>query len=435
MAEAAFQQAKHPSRQTRITLWRMVLLALLLRLLVMAFLYPERLNPDRDHWRFAGETGRIARSIAEGQGFSSPLFANTGPTAWLTPVFPYLLAGVFKGFGVYTKASAIAILSLDCLFSALTCLPVFFIARKHFGERAAGWAGWAWAFFPYAIYFSAYFIWPTTLATLLLSTLFLVALNLERSPRFWSWSGFGLLGGFAALTDPIVVSVLPFLAAWMCYRLHQQGQRWIIPAAGAALAFFAVVTPWFVRNYRAFHAFIPFRSGFGLELYFGNNGNSWHWGPPGFHPSDNEEEWREYQQLGEVAYMAKKQRQALAFIEAHPGWYVGVSLRRVAYMWTGFWSFSRRYLAEEPFDPPNIVLSTTLTILAFLGLHRAFRDGIPIGMPYVIVFLFFPVIYYLTHPEDYHRRPIDPMFVVLSVYALTSCSRSSGAMSEEKSAR
>src|SRR5262249_48508646 len=130
-----------------------VMVALAVRLAVVALVYPERLNPDQDHWRFAGETGRIARSVAEGRGFSSPLRANTGPTAWMTPLYPLLLAGVFKILGVYTKASALAMLSLDSLFSALTCIPVFLIARRSFGEPAARWAGWGWAFFPYAIYF------------------------------------------------------------------------------------------------------------------------------------------------------------------------------------------------------------------------------------------------------------------------------------------
>jgi hypothetical protein len=41
-------------------------------------------------------------------------------------------------------------------------------------------------------------------------------------------------------------------------------------------------------------------------------------------------------------------------------------------------------------------------------------------MPYVIVFFFFPMIYYLTHPEDYYRRPIDPQYVVLAAYAVAS---------------
>jgi hypothetical protein len=65
----------------------MVLVALAIRLVVVGFLYTERTDPARDHWRFGGESGRIARSIALGEGFSSPLFAKTGPTAWLTPVY------------------------------------------------------------------------------------------------------------------------------------------------------------------------------------------------------------------------------------------------------------------------------------------------------------------------------------------------------------
>src|ERR1700678_2324953 len=140
----------------RSLLW-MVLVALLLRLVVMSFLYPERTDPYRDHWRMGGEAGRIARSIAQGEGFSNPLFGKTGPTAWLAPVFPYLLAGIFKTFGIYSNASAIAALALNCLFSALTCIPIYFIAKKHFGETAAAWAGWGWALFPYGIYFSAEF--------------------------------------------------------------------------------------------------------------------------------------------------------------------------------------------------------------------------------------------------------------------------------------
>ncbi len=153
----------------RRSLFWMVVVALLLRLVVMSFLYPERTDPYRDHWRLGGESGRIARSIAQGEGFSNPLFGKTGPTAWLAPVFPYLLAGIFKIFGIYSNASAIAALALDCLFSALTCIPVYFIAKKHFGTTTAAWAGWAWAFFPYGIYFSADFIWATTLTTLLMS--------------------------------------------------------------------------------------------------------------------------------------------------------------------------------------------------------------------------------------------------------------------------
>jgi 4-amino-4-deoxy-L-arabinose transferase-like glycosyltransferase len=394
----------------------MVIVALALRLAVVAFLYPERLNPDRDHWRFAGETGRIARSIVEGKGFSSPLFGDTGPTAWMTPVYPFMVAGIFKIFGVYTKSSAIILLALDSLFSALTCVPIFFIARRSFGDRVARAAGWTWAFFPYAIYFSADFIWATTLTTLLLSLIFLYALHLEDSTSPIMWIGFGLLCGVSALTDPIVLSVVPFLGAWACYCHHQRALNWAPAAVWAALAFFVVVTPWFVRNYQVFQAVVPFRDNFGLELYLGNNGNTWHFAPSGHHPSDSAAEMNEYTQLGEFAYMARKRKQAFEYIGSHPGAFIFLSFRRLIYMWTNFWSFDHRYLQEENLDPPNILLCTTVTALALLGLRRGYREGRVGIVPYAIVLAFFPLVYCITHPEDYYRRPIDPIFLVLAVY-------------------
>ncbi|MGA9978620.1 MAG: glycosyltransferase family 39 protein, partial [Candidatus Sulfotelmatobacter sp.] len=419
-ANTTFNASRDAGSQhhTRRSLLWMVLAGLLIRLIVVGFLYPERTDPARDHWRFGGEAGRIARSLALGEGFSNPLFGQTGPTAWLAPVFPYLLAGIFKLFGIYSKTSALVALSLDSLFSALTCIPVFLIARMHFGEKTALWAGWAWAFFPYGIYFSADFIWATALTTLLMSLVFLAALRLESSARISDWVLFGALSGFGALTDPVVLSVAPFLGAWMWYRRYQQKARWFAPGIAAVLAVIIVTAPWMVRNYRIFHKVVPFRSCLGLEVYFGNNQDSWHWGPPGYHPSDNEEEWKEYQQLGEIAYVSKKFDQGLDFIDHHRGLYVWMTARRVVYLWTGYWSFSHRYLREEPMDPPNIVFCTLLTLFTLAGLRRAWRDGVTVAMPYVIAFFFFPIVYYLTHPEDYYRRPIDPLFVVLAVYAV-----------------
>jgi 4-amino-4-deoxy-L-arabinose transferase-like glycosyltransferase len=425
------------SGTARQTLLWMVVVAFALRLAVMPFVYSERINPARDYWRFGGETGRIARSIVEGKGFGNPFFADTGPTAWLTPVFPYLLAGVFEIFGIYTKASALAILSLDCLFSALTCIPVFYIARKHFGERTALWAGWIWAFFPYAIYFSANFIWDTALTTLLLPILYLIAIHLEESPKLWRWAGFGAFAGFAALTNAVTMSVAPFLGLWAWWRLYRRRQgenlwtSWFAPGAAAVFAVLIVTAPWFMRNYRVFHAFVPFRDNLGMELYIGNNGQTWHFAPSGHHPSDSATEWNTYQQLGETGYVASRERLALDYIQWHPLGFVWLSARRAVYMWTSFWSFSKRYLATEPLDPPSILLCTALTILAFLGLRRAIHSKLQIALPYVIVFALFPVVYYFTHPEDYYRRPMEPFLVILAAYAIVSRFRASANAAEE----
>jgi 4-amino-4-deoxy-L-arabinose transferase-like glycosyltransferase len=404
----------------RTRLFWMFLVALALRLMVMAFVYPQRTNPFRDHWRCGGEAGRIARSIAEGKGFGNPLFADTGPTSWLAPIYPYLLAGIFKLFGIYSVASTIAALSVGCFFSALTCIPIYLIADECFGESAAVWAGWGWALFPYAIYFSADFIWHTALSTLLMSLVFLSALRLQRSRGLASWIAFGVLSGWGALTDPIIISVVPFLGAWACFRRHKSGRAWLAPGFAVLLSVSFVISPWFVRNYLTFHKFIPFRSCLGLELYCGNNADTWHWGPPGYHPSDNPKEWREYQQLKEIGYTERKMQQGFLFIRTHRALYIVQSLRRIVYFWTGLWSFSRRYVAQERWDPLNMLLTTAMTVLAGLGLWRAFQLRFPTAIPYLLVFIFFPITYYLTHPEDYYRRPIDPLFVALAAFAITS---------------
>ena len=396
----------------------MVLVALAIRLVVMIFLLPEQLDPQRDYWHFGYETGRIARSIVEGRGFSSPLFGDTGPTAWMTPVYPYLVAAVFRIFGVYTKTSAIVLLSLNALMSALVCVVVFMIARISFGDRVAKWSGWAWAFCPYGIYFPVERIWETWLATLLLCVLFLLTLKLEHDDRLSQWIAFGLLWGFEALTSPAMLSVLPFLAGWVVYRRHRQGRRWFAVNVVASLAFLAVVAPWFIRNYEVFHRFVPFRDGMGLVLRLGTKGNTDYWGPYELGPWHNDAEWNEFQQLGELGYMDHKKHQAVEFIRANPGWYARATMRRAIFLWTGYWSLDRAYLKEEPLDPPNIFMCTTLTVLALLGLRRAWKVDAGGAMPYALVLFSFPLIYYFTSPEVYYRRPIDPFFVILAVVAV-----------------
>jgi hypothetical protein len=180
------------------------------------------------------------------------------------------------------------------------------------------------------------------------------------------------------------------------------------------LAFILFVSPWFIRNYRTFHRFIPFRDNMGMVLRLGTKGATNHWAPYDLGPWHNDAEWRQFRQLGELSYMEKERKQAIAFIGAHPGWYAWTTLRRAVYMWTGFWSFDPGYLTQEPLDPPNIVLCTIFTALALVGLWRAFRFEPAIAVLFALVLVSFPAVYYMTSPEVYYRRPIDPLIVILA---------------------
>jgi 4-amino-4-deoxy-L-arabinose transferase-like glycosyltransferase len=398
----------------------MVVVALALRVAVMLYMYPVQLDPARDHWPFGYETGQIARSIAEGHGFSSPLFADTGPTAWMTPIYPYILAGVFKVFGVFTKTSALVILSFNALTSALTCLPIFFFARKSFSERAGEWAGWIWAIFPYSVYWPVERIWDTWLVTLLLAILFCLALRLAESNRARDWLAFGVLSGIAGLTDPAVLSVLPFLVLWAVWRLHKTHRPWLAAAAVAAFAALLVVSPWFVRNYRTFHTFIPFRDNFPLALRVGNIGDTRHMLTLEAGPWLNSAEWNEFRTAGEFYYMREKGRAARAYISTHRREYVYNTARRIIFIWTDFWYLDPHSLLGFPPDPAEVFLFTGLTILALMGLRDAFRKGASIAVPYAIVSMVFPIAYYITSLEPWYRVPMDPMVMALAAYAVTS---------------
>ncbi|MGB9104694.1 MAG: glycosyltransferase family 39 protein [Terriglobales bacterium] len=398
--------------------------ALALRLIVATVELPGHLNPRLDHFPFGYETGRVARAIALGQGFSNPFRGPTGPTALLPPVYTYLLAGVFKIFGIYTKASAMAILLLNSLFSALTCWPIYYAARRGFGERVALGAAWAWAFFPHAIYLSAYLIWDQNLTTLLLSLLFLAALHLETSTNFWAWAGFGLLWGLAALTNPIVLAVLPFLVGWICYRHRREGKMWFLPACAAGVMLIASLAPWMVRNYRDFHQFIPLRDGFWLEMYAGNTGANSDFKAEWAHPAGSPSEWQEYRRKGELGYIAGKHQLAVAYIKTHLEWFVITTLRRTCFVWTGIARLPGTRLSldfdpDEPFSLLNILAYTTLTVLMLLGLLRAIRERNGAAVPYVLLLLALPLVYYITHPDLRFRHPMDPAAVILAVYAVT----------------
>jgi 4-amino-4-deoxy-L-arabinose transferase-like glycosyltransferase len=394
-----------------------VAIAFFLRLIVALSLIGDQFSPERNHFSFGWETGRIARSVALGEGFSSPLHAPTGPTAWMSPVYVYLLAAIFKIFGVYTLKSAVVTLTHNSLFSALTCLTVFFIADKSFGRVMAIRAGWVWALFPYAIDFAACRVWADCLNTLLFSLLFLAALSMEDRTSLRAWLGFGLLAGISMLACPPILLVALFLSVNICWRMRRRKRPWALPASLAAAMMVLVVSPWFVRNYLTFDRFIPFRSNFWLEMRVGNTGDLSDIVPDWSHPATNKAEMEEYRRLGELNYMTAKRRQTLDYINAYPGAFVSLTVRRVICVWTGFWSL--QLFLVDPISALHAILTTIITIFMLIGLFKAWRDDRAIVLPYLLTILSFPLVYYITHSHAEYRHPIDTIIVALAVYGAT----------------
>jgi 4-amino-4-deoxy-L-arabinose transferase-like glycosyltransferase len=401
--------------QIRRSLLWMILVALVLRLITAFFSYKYLLDASENYFSFGWETGRVARSLASGQGFASPYNGNTGPTAALPPLYPLFVGQVFKVFGIYTKASALVILAVQSVISAITCIPIYFIAERTFGSRVARYAGWTWAFFPYAIAISAGTVWSTSLSALMFALMLWFVFHLEDGAGLLAWVDLGMLGGLIGLNNPTILPLLCVLVIWILFQLRKSGKNCIPQAAIAALIAMLCIAPWVVRNYRTFNKFIPMRSNLGLHLYVGNTLDTSEYWHAELDPPHSPRELQEMMKVGEIAYMAHKKQQAFAFIRQHPGVYAYLCFKRFTDFWTGVWNLSPKYLKDNLGESLSIPLSTAISVLAFIGLWRVFKRDRDVGWAFAICLIVYPFIYYLTTYEIPYRHPLDPLLVILAV--------------------
>lgn len=393
--------------------------AFAIRVLVFWALQAHVRVPVVTNFPFGYETGRIARSIAEGKGFSSPLSIETGPTAWLTPIFPYLLAGVFKLFGVYTYKSLLVITVLNDGFSALTCIPIFFIGKRVAGTGLGAGAAWYWALYPYAILVPFKWIWDTSLAALAAALILWATLEIRDSTRLRDWIGYGLLWGTALMVNASIFALAPFLFLWLALDLRVKSRRWIqLPAV--ALVFLGIVcVPWTTRNYVVFHRVIPFRSNFGLELWLGNNDQVPDTWAGDLHPNDYPPEREKFARLGEIEYMKEKQSEAIHFMETHPADTLRFFWRRFADNWLGTWDPIQDFWGGLPLASRMYLVSNiSLVLLGLSGLLFLYREKNPYAFPLATFPLIYPIVYYITHTSPRYRHPIDPVLVVLATFAI-----------------
>jgi Dolichyl-phosphate-mannose-protein mannosyltransferase len=370
---------------------------------------------------FLNESGNIAYSLAAGHGFSSPYWQETGPTAWLTPVYPALVAVIFKIFGIHTPHSFFAILFLNILFSTATCVPLFYIGKRVGGLGVASGASWLWAIFPNAIMIPYEWVWDTSLAALLMATLLWATLELVDTLSVRAWSGYGLLWGFALMTNPSLGSLLPLLLGWAAYRAWKKRQLHLSrPALACAIAVLCCA-PWTVRNYLAFHRFIPLRSNLPFELWLGNN-EQFDEQSQVVPPANPERaEIRNYIHMGETAFMQDKWEKAKGFMRAHPRLEITLFARRFMATWTGVEKPIESFHDTDSSLVRLVLISNTLAAFgALCGIVVLARSRNAYAFPLATVPIVYPLIYYVTHTSLRYRHPIDPVLLLLVAIALAA---------------
>ena len=370
---------------------------------------------------FQQETGNIAYALAEGKGFSDVFRTETGPTAWLAPVYPLLVAAMFKLFGVLTARAFFACVALNILFSSGACVPIFYSGKRIGGLGVASGGAWLWALFPNGVLMPFEWIWDTSLSALLAATLLWATLALAESERFRDWCVYGLLWGLSLMTNPALGALLPFLLGWAGWaRRDSEGRRfaWKRAALAASIAALCCV-PWTIRNYVAFHRFVPLRSNLPFELWLGNNDIFDEHARNGRRSITRTEEARRYAQLGETAYMQEKWQLATTFMKSHADLELRLAGRKFAGFWMGTDSPLKNFRETNSSLIKGILFTSFFTAIgAVFGIAALCRKQATKAIPFAVFPAVFPFLYYVTHADLRYRHPIDPVVCLLTALAV-----------------
>lgn len=413
--------------------WRVFWVAFLVRVVYMTVAHTYRVRPFEDHFQFGWEAGRIARAMVTGFGYADP-FANsvlvhTGPTAWLPPLYPLMIAAVFKVCGVYTLKSAWVLLAVNSAMSAVTAMAVWEIGARCFGRRVGMWAGWIWALHPAAMQYAVRWIWEMTLTTALFAWVMVLALRMrgvgveekdeQPSSQAWRWCLFGFLWGLIALSNSSLLLFLPVCGIWILAGTRRR-QHAVRNAFLAAVVAGACVAPWALRNWQTFHAFIPLRGNLGAELYLGNGPGSSGWLMEYDHPFQAPEQLRAYGAMGEVRYAAMRGAMAKQYIAAHRAHYWAVCAKRVYFFWA-----SVPHPADSAWyvETGRVLNFGFASLCGLLGLGLALRRRVVGSGLMAWAFLLLPVPYYLVTVHARFRHPLEPLICVLGVYLFQSAER------------
>jgi len=369
---------------------------------------------------FQNEVGSVATSLARGEGFCCLFGQPTGPTAWLAPVYPLFLAGIFKVFGILGVASFYVAGLFNCVFSALACVPVFHAALRIGNRTTAALAAWLWAVFPSGILIPFEWVWDSSLSALLAAGLLWATFQVAEISPQRNFIYYGLFWGFCLMVNPALGAVLPFFLLWIYFRTRSSKPAGIQNVLLAACLAALVCVPWTIRNAVQFHRFIPIRSDYPFELWMGNN--------PIYDQHSREvnritryEQVHLYAQFGENAFIEEKGRAAIAFIRSHPSICTKLAGRRAVAWWLGTPTPWRDYQRADSVLVRFLFCANALTLLGTLaGLLVLLHKRRSYFLLVAVFPLVFPLAYYVTQVSLRLRHPCDPILALLMAAAATA---------------
>jgi hypothetical protein len=393
LSVSAVQNGVSMGAQKNAMHWRIILMIAVMARICFALVYFNFSSVPPIEGR-GYENVAIALSLRAGHGFSSPFFTDSGPTAFMTPLYPSFLAAIMSVSGTGSIAATIMVVVQE-LFSLATVVLVMYVARANFNERAGNMAGLFCALWPPMLN-APVLSWDACLSAFLLMVVFAAASSkLLARGRFIPA---GLVCALAGLLNPALLPSLWAVCGWSAWKAK------IVPWAGM-LMFFVAFSPWLVRNALVMHAFVPLRTNFGYELWQGNHPGATGEFNESMNPMMNAYERQEFIRSGELRYFSEKGELARGYISSHLLEFVRLDLKRIWEFWT---------LWQDGSAPSTIPI--LLLAIAGLAMVATRRDLVAL---YALPLILYPLPYYITHVYDRFEWVIEPLLLVLSGYAMS----------------
>jgi hypothetical protein len=351
----------------------------------------------------------IAKNLRDGQGFE----LNGSPTAYRPPAWPVLLA-VFLAFGL--PVFLLSVISASAMIAAAVVAAVLGvkISRNSWGALA----GVAVLAYPVNIY-TAVTLYPQAFATLLVVTLWLVALLItddravQARRRAVLYLVLGLVASLLSLSVPTLAFTGLAVVVWVVFVAR--GDR-IRAAAYAFSALFAPIVVWSVRNIVTLGAPVPLSTSTGLNLLIGNNPTAT--GSSGV-AVDISGPLRTASTMSEVERDAFLRRSALDWVIHHPFDSIVLYGAKVA---NYFSPYNEPVTASEGSTAQRLIAYLSCAVLVLLVLTRLLlHRRLPIGPTerlFLGLFLVNAFVMAVFFTRTRFRQPLDSILLVEAAVAV-----------------
>jgi 4-amino-4-deoxy-L-arabinose transferase-like glycosyltransferase len=359
----------------------------------------------------SGQYIAIAENIVAGKGFSVD---GIEPTFHRAPFIPYFLSMLFLIFGNHwlSVASAVNIF----VSSAISIIVYFMTVRLVNDKTTAIIASLLFAINPVSIFWSGFILTePFFLFFFTLSILYL--LEAVDGQKIRDFVICGVLMGLAALTRPVMLGVIPFIALWILIFKKDDKKRF----GAAIIIFMLIILPWTIRNYVNSGEIIPITSEGHGNLMQGLTEDIETFEAVLLFTEDEEHSMRH---LNEWEYRRVERKRMVRHILNHPYDILKLMIKKAIVFWSVTPEIRNLELRANIFIKALMVLWAAYSIILYmLAIPAIFSIR---NKANIMLIIFMAISFTLMHmfflvvPEKRFRLPLEPYLVILAAIGLSS---------------